>query len=481
MNRYKKLYILAGVLVVACLVTFGVTRYEARKENIQNSGEVVLELPTDSVTDLSWEYDGQSLAFRKEDGTWTYDGDADFPVDQDKIAELLDPFSALAAAFIIQDPEDLGQYGLSDPTCTIDISTEDQDYTILLGDYSTMDSQRYVSIGDGNVYLVEEDPLDLFDAQLSELIQNDEIPDLDTVTQLSVSGPDDYTAVYETGNTTDTYRTDDVYFTQRSGDKVPLDTSRVEDYLYTMSSLDLTNYVTYNATEEEIQNCGLDDPEATVQVDYTTEDDDGNDVAGSVTLYISQDPDERSAAQAEETDAQSTDASDADTQDEEEEEITAYVRVGSSQILYQITGEEYQALMACGYDDLRHPEVLPADFADIGQLDISLDGADYTITAQGNSDKRTYSYQDEELDIADLQTALESLTADSFTSEKPTQKEEISLTVHLDLEGDPTVTIDLYRYDGSHCLAVVDGDPVSLVPRSAVVDLVEAVNAIVLN
>ena len=57
----------------------------------------------------------------------------------------------------------------------------------------------------------------------------------------------------------------------------------------------------------------------------------------------------------------------------------------------------------------------------------------------------------------------------------------IRLKVHLELEGDPTVTIDLYRYDGSNCLAVVDGEPVSLVPRSAVVDLVEAVNAIVLN
>ena len=362
-------------------------------------------------------------------------------MDQDKIAELLDPFASFGAAFIIQDAEDLGQYGLSDPTCTIHISTEDTDYTILLGDYSTMDSQRYVSIGDGNVYLVADDPLDLFDAQLSELIQNDEIPDLDTITQLSVSGPDDYTAVYEEGNTTDTYRSDDVYFTQRSGDKVPLDTSRVEDYLDTMSSLDLTNYVTYNATEEEIQNCGLDDPEATVQVDYTTEDDDGNDVSGSVTLYVSRDPDERAAAQTE-TDSQSTD--DSDAKDEEEEEITAYVRVGSSQILYQITGEEYESLMACGYDDLRHPEVLPADFAD-------------------------------------LQTALESLTADSFTSEAPTQKEEISMTVHLDLEGDPTVTIDLYRYDGSDCLAVVDGEPVCLVSRSAVVDLVEAVNSIVLN
>ena len=32
-----------------------------------------------------------------------------------------------------------------------------------------------------------------------------------------------------------------------------------------------------------------------------------------------------------------------------------------------------------------------------------------------------------------------------------------------------------------HCLAVVDGEPVSLVARSGVVDLVEAVNAIVLK
>ena len=480
MNRYKKLYILVGVLVVACLVTFGVTRYESHKEKIQTSDEVVMELSTDSVTALSWEYDGQALSFHKEDDTWTYDDDDAFPVDQDKIQERLDLFASFGVAFIIEDPEDLGQYGLSDPTCTINISAEDQDYTILLGDYSTMDSQRYVSIGDGNVYLVQNDPLDLFDAQLSDLIHNDEIPQLDTITQLSVSGPDDYTAVYEEGNTTDTYREDDVYFTQRNGDKVPLDTDRVEDYLDTMSSLDLTNYVTYNATEEEIQNCGLDDPEATVQVDYTTEDDDGNEVSGSVTLYISRDPDERAAAQTEEADTQSADTSDAD-EEEEEEEITAYVRVGSSQILYQITGEEYEALMACGYDDLRHPEVLPADFADISQIDISLEGKDYTITSEGDSDERTYSYQEEELDIADLQSALEALTADSFTSEEPTQKEEISLTLHLDLEDEPTVTIDLYRYDGSNCLAVVDGDPVSLVARSSVVDLVEAVNAIVLN
>ena len=41
--------------------------------------------------------------------------------------------------------------------------------------------------------------------------------------------------------------------------------------------------------------------------------------------------------------------------------------------------------------------------------------------------------------------------------------------------------MELYRWDGEHCLAVVDGEPVSLVARSGAVDLIEAVQAIVLN
>ena len=73
------------------------------------------------------------------------------------------------------------------------------------------------------------------------------------------------------------------------------------------------------------------------------------------------------------------------------------------------------------------------------------------------------------------------LTADSFTDETPTGKEEIGLTVYLDNENFPQVEIRLYRYDGSLCLAVVDGETVSLVDRSAVMDLVEAVQTIVLN
>ena len=51
----------------------------------------------------------------------------------------------------------------------------------------------------------------------------------------------------------------------------------------------------------------------------------------------------------------------------------------------------------------------------------------------------------------------------------------------FDLENHPQAEIVLYRQDGSTCLAEVDGRPVALVERPAAVDLIEAVNAIVLQ
>lgn len=469
MKRSRRLVILLGLLLAACAATFGVIRYEEHKEVIRNSDAIVLEIDSDAVQTLSWEYGAETLAFHKED-TWLYDGDAAFPVDEEKIQERLELFRAFGVSFIIEDVEDYGQYGLDKPICTICLSTADETWEILLGNYSSMDSQRYVSVGDGNVYLVQNDPLDYFDAGLSDMIDHDETPDFDKVTGIRFAGTESYSITYEedSGNT---YCEEDVYFAERAGSLLPLDTSRVDAYLQKISGLSLTDYVTYNATAEELETCGLDTPELTVTVDYTYEDEARNEITQTFALQISRDPEEQKAAE---------EASDQE-EGTAEEEITAYARVGDSRIVYRITANEYKALMDASYAALRHLEVLSADFSDVTQLDISLEGAAYSITAEGSGDGRTYSYLGEELEIGDLQSALESLKAESFTDERPTQKKEIGLTVHLDNENYPEVRIELYRYDGTNCLAVVDGTPVSLVARADVVDLIEAVNEIVLN
>lgn len=465
MNRSKKLYILLGVLAAACVATFAVMQVEERKEQIRETVEIILELPTESVQSLSWNYNETSLAFHK-DGVWLYDKDENFPVSEEKINELLEQFRAFGAAFIIEDVEDFGQYGLDDPVCTISLSTGSQTYEVKLGDYSKMDSQRYVSIGDGNVYLVKHDPLDEFNATIRNLIDHDEVPDLDRVTGISFSGTENYSITYEE-ESADTYREEDVYFTRQNGKKLPLDTGRVRDYLDYIGYLNLTDYVTYNATEEELSAYGLDNPELSLSVSYTSEED-GQEKSDTFVLHVSRDPEEKTSSEKPEG-------------DDEEEEITAYARVGDSKIVYRISSAGYKHLMAASYDDLRHPEVLPAAFEDIRQVDISLEGSRYTLASEQDGKERVWSYQGEELEIDSFRNALNALTADEFTTEKPSGKEEIGLTLSLDRENAGAIQVQLYRYDGEHCIAAVDGESVCLVKRAAAVDLIEAVHAVVLE
>ena len=466
MNRSNKLYILMGILAAVCVVTFAVMQMEERKEQIKETGEIILELPSESVQSLSWEYNGETLAFHKDEN-WLCDADENFPVSEEKIYELLEQFQSFGAAFIIENVEDFGQYGMEDPVCTINLSTEDQTYELKLGDYSKMDSQRYVSIGDGNVYLVKHDPLDRYAAVLSDMIDHDEIPAFDHVAQIQFAGREGYSITYQE-DSTDSYSSDDIYFTQQNGKTLPLDTAKVDSYLRSITNLNPVNYVSYNVTDEELQTYGLNAPELTITVDYTAEGEDGKETEDTFVLYVSPDPEDVKAAE--------------EAKDGEEAEISAYIRVGKSQIVYEVSSSSYKKLTSASYNDLRHTEVMWADFSDVQQIDISLEGNSYTLMSEQDKDKPVWSYQDQdELEIGDLQSSLENLTADEFTDERPAQKEEIGLTIHLDNENIPRVEIKLHRYDGSHCIAVIDGESVSLVERTAVVDLMEAVYAIVLD
>lgn len=500
MKRSRKLGVLLVVFVLACIATFALSHYEQKQEQIKTSDEVILEIPRDSVTALSWAYTEEgSLAFHKDENGWHYDADDAFPVSEEKVEDILSHFEAFGVSFIIENVEDYSQYGLDKPECTLHIATQDAAYDIRLGDFSKMDQQRYVDIGDGNVYLVKEDPEDYVSAQLSSMILDDDIPGFEKVVDIRFTGKENY-IVERLEGTDYSYSDRDVYFTQQNGKYLPLDTSAVTRYLNTITSLDLLTYVTYNATEEELVSYGLDEPELSVTVNYTYTDEaseDATQIAGTCVIHISRNPAERKAAE------------EAEAKGENAEAVSMYVRVGDSQIVYELDSVDYGILSAASYDDLRHQEIFWGDFAEVSQIDIALEGDTHTLVAEaagGADDGRVWRYlttdtagevetaaaeeaeasqpeetEDDALDLSDFQDALNAISATGFTSEKPTAKEEIRLTLHLDNERFPKTEIILYRYDGTSCLAVIDGQSVSFVPRASVMELVESVQAIVLN
>ena len=465
-KKQVTLCVLLAVFAAVSITAVLVSRHEEKVERIKNSGETILSIPTDTATTLSWTNEEGTFSFTKDE-IWTYDEDSAFPVDEEKIDELLAQFEDFAAAFVIDDVEDYEQYGPDEPVCTISITVGEESYTVELGDFSKMDEQRYVSIGDGKAYLVSHDPLDEFGAVLRDMILDDTIPEFDTAKQIAFTGTENYTITYDEDGTS--ICADDVYFT----DGKPLDTDNVNEWLTALMGLGLTDYVSYNVTDEELQTFGLDESDLTITLDYSNSDEDGTETDfGTLVLHLSQNPEELAAYEKALA-----------NEEDELPDVTCYARVGDSQIVYSITQTEFDKLTAVSYDTLRHQKLFTADFDTVTSMDVTLEGETYTFTYNLPADEDSedvegmWTYDGAEFDVYDLRTALRSLTAVSFTDETPTGQEEISLVIHLDNEDFPTFTLTLYRYDGENCLAAVDGEPAALVSRAQTVDLVEAVRA----
>lgn len=472
MKRTKRALLLGIVLIAACAATFALTRYEEKQEQIKNSDAIIVALASDTVQSLSWEYDNSSLSFHKANGHWLYDGDEAFPVNEEKINNILSLFEAFGAAFIIEEVEDYTQYGLKNPECTIRLSTTEKEFCIYLGDFSKMDEQRYVDIGDGNVYLVRKDPMDSLETTVSSFLLHDSCPELTTATGLLFSGNESGSIIY-LEDSTDSYSEEDVYYMVRDGKNAPLDTDIVTAYLSTISSLTLQNFVTYNATEEELISYGLNAPEHSVTIEYPSTDENGTETTETFTLHISRNPEELAAAEAAEAEGAESIPS-----------VTKYIRVNDSQIVYQLSDADYTTLTATSYNDFRHQEVFWGDYTSITAFDITLEETVHTIFSQPgeeDSSELLWFYQEQEIDVSNLKYYLRSIYADSFTDETPTGKEELRLTLHLEHTLYPEIELCFYRYDGSSCLVTVNGESVCYTTRSSVINLIEAVQKIVLN
>ena len=455
MKRRKKLTVLAAVLAAALVVTVCVAMIDRKTEQIKEFGATVLEIPADRVDSLSWEYQGNPISLTKGE-QWQMDDDEAFPVSQAAMDELLSGFEEVGAAFCIENVEDYGQYGLEKPACTIRLAAGDESWEIKLGAFSKMDQQRYADIGDGNVYLLVEDPMDQFDQGRAPLMQHDEMPQLESADRIEFAGQQNYAIVHDPENGK-SFREDDHYYAELDGALEPVDSLSIESYLGKFSKLKLDTDMTYTAGEDDLSVYGLDAPELTITVTYTDESGQKTD-----SLAISRDP-----------------AEVADLDEDETATPKAYARLNNSEIVYLLTSTDYENLAACGFDDLRHQEIFPADIGLITEIDAVMDDAAYTLTTDPDASKQQFQYEGLGVDASAITDSLSQIRASEFTDEPGSGKVELRLDVALST-GDALV-LEFQRMDSESSLAVLNGQTLAKVPRSQVVQLREDINSVVLR
>lgn len=436
----------------------------------------MFSLDGETVSALSWTYAEEEIAFIDGGSGWNYKEDSNFPVDSTILDSMVSALSRITSTKKIESVEDYAQYGLDEPACTINV-TAGTDNQLCIGDETGLGGERYLTNGDGNVYLVDAGIIDSFTYGLYDLVQEETIPTIENVTNVTLeSDTQNYSIVYlqDSGIA---YSDEYVWFMCSGEEYVTLDTELTESFLSTVTAMSWASCENYHADEVALSEYGLDEPTAVITVDYveTTQvetgktDDEGNEV------YETQKNDAQFIL---EIGGYYSDS-------------YCYARLAGSSMVYLIDAAISNTLLYTTYESLQPDEVLLMDWETVTALDMVLDGETYHIQKDvventdeegSTTEKTVYTLDGDEIDFAGILDELNSLSSSGSASGiTPERSEEISFLFYRNTENFAQMKLTFYQYDSSTCLVSLDGEIRQFASRSAVIAIVEEINQLILD
>ena len=458
MKRKKTLLVLCTVLLVAIIGIVAEHAFQKHVDAINKIDEEVFKITADDVTKLAVTKDGSTATFEKKDDTWTNTSDADFPVNQDYVKEMLSKFESIHASFIIDNVEDYSQYGLDSPEGKIVFTTADGDKVITFGAFSTLDTKRYICVDGGSVYLIDTDLLENISGKTEDYLDRDSVYNYSQLTALKASGASKLNLVYDPDGKysyTDTYN----YYDVDGEEHKALSDTKVTSYLNTLTNMNLSEYETYKASEEDLKKYGLDEPTLTLTIKGEVPADDSDDKDAEVKskkqkIYFSY----------------------------KDKADYAYVNFDGSTIIYKISSDTYDEIVKANYESLRPDEIVSIDWTTVSQISTKIDGKTYIVDVKTDkNDGNTYTLDGENLKFTTVTTKIDGLYLDKVGEDYKKGTEELSFAITLNDDNATMVNVVMYQYDGDSCVAAVDGKVVGLCSRSSMSNLREEITSSILN
>lgn len=268
MKKNKGLFILIAVLVVLLGVYFGLQSWNKSKSEEKEKEEEaavvhVTDTAAEDIVSMKFDVGNGEMSFAKEDDTWTYTPDTDFPLAQSYPGTMAEAVGNITAERELTDGDELADYGLDEPVYTVGYTDADGNVTDVYFGNMTGDDY-YVTVGDeGKVYTVASTVLDSFSYTLDEIAQLDTYPSIG-------SGNLVKEVITRDGETT-TYDSED--------EDQEEDIAAVAGGL---GAVTLSEAADYSVEDEDLAGFGLDeDSRITVEATYTNDDEEE-----VLTLYI---------------------------------------------------------------------------------------------------------------------------------------------------------------------------------------------------
>ena len=114
-KQKKQMIVIIIILILFVAAYFGMRSYNAKqeeKEAAETEAEkiYVTELKKDDITAFSYQTDGETLSFVKEEDTWKCENDETLTLDETAISTMLSTVATLEAAESVEDAGELSEY-----------------------------------------------------------------------------------------------------------------------------------------------------------------------------------------------------------------------------------------------------------------------------------------------------------------------------------------------------------------------------------
>ena len=519
-NKTVKMVLAVVVLGVCCGAYAGVKTYVAhqeQKESEEDSEEstTVFTASTDNIKSLDFMVDDTETTFEKDDDSWVKKDETDFPVNQTTLDSAASAIASVDSNRVLEDVDDLSEYGLDSPSNTIKIVTksdeEDGDditTTLYVGDENSSTSQYYVRKDDDEktVYLIDSSCVEPFTKSLNDYAQMDDFPAIsntDTITKISVDGDNSYELSKDEDTST--------WSVKGSEDEEKADSATVSSLVSSFGSMAYSSLADYKCDDKS--KYGLDKPYATITVDYQEEVADDAEQDTESDESVNETTDETSEAEdtdgeeaEDETSENSDSASDDEDSSEEEtkmadkqltilvgnetDDSSRYVMVNDSNEVYTMSTDSLSALTDKSEEDFWDMTVSYVSLNSLGSLKVNYQGSDYkvnvsreTSTDDDGNDTETVTYKlnGSDLDETTFTTfynKLINMTAQKRLTDKYEPDGDAELTAIFTEEDGDTQEVAYYSYDTNYYAAVVD-NKVYLVNKMNVKEMFTAFESVV--
>lgn len=270
------LSVILAILSAALLIVLGI-RYRQSRDAVQDPAAQAVQAAQaagSTYASLSVYSGSATLSFSiQEDGTWVWDDDTEFPLDDSTIESMMDLLSDLTPQQVLSDPESLESYELDAPSASISAVKVDQStVSVTFGKATTDGTSRYAMMNDdaSTIYIFADTLYQALQTPIYDMMTLPELPELpeSSISSISIQGPgEDAQPLLLAAQ-----HTDDGATTWLSGGEDVTDNASVQALLEDLAQMQIARCVDYRPSDEAASICGFDAPDALVQVTYTPED-----------------------------------------------------------------------------------------------------------------------------------------------------------------------------------------------------------------